>query len=85
MCLPLIVSGNSQYAGTKRINQRAYCRDRVYIFFQKLNCPHCGKTMTCKGAGGKKTKYMYYFCDDCKLSYNEDEIENSLIDYILDL
>lgn len=69
----------------KEKNQRSYCRNRVYIFFQKLNCPHCGKTMTCKGAGGKKTKYMYYFCDDCKLYYNEDEIESCLIDYILDL
>lgn len=33
----------------------------------------------------KKSKYMYYFCDTCKLYYNEDEIENCLIDYILDL
>ena len=69
----------------KEKNQRSYCRNRVYIFFQKLNCPYCGKTMTCKGAGGKKTKYMYYFCDNCNLYYNEDEIESCLIDYILDL
>ena len=41
--------------------------------------------MTCKGAGGKKAKYMYYFCDNCNLYYNEDEIEDCLIDYILDL
>ena len=41
--------------------------------------------MTCKGAGGKKSKYMYYFCDNCNLYYNEDEIENCLVDYILDL
>ena len=41
--------------------------------------------MTCKGSGGKKTKYMYYFCDNCNLYYNEDEIEDCLIDYILDL
>lgn len=69
----------------KETNQRAYCRNRVYIFFQKLVCPTCGKIMTCKGTGGKKSKYMYYFCDTCKLYYNEDEIENCLIDYILDL
>ena len=69
----------------KETNQRAYCRDRVYIFFQKLLCPTCGQIMTCKGTGGKKSKYMYYFCDTCKLYYNEDEIENCLIDYILDL
>jgi len=34
-----------------------------------------GKIMTCKGTGGKKSKYMYYFCDNCNLYYNEDEIE----------
>lgn len=69
----------------KETNQRAYCRNRVYIFFQKLVCPTCGKIMTCKGAGGKKSNYMYYFCDNCNLYYNEDEIEDCLIDYILDL
>ena len=69
----------------KEKNQRSYCRNRVYIFFQKLVCPTCGKIMTCKGAGGKKSKYMYYFCDNCNLYYNEDEIEDCLIDYILDL
>lgn len=41
--------------------------------------------MTCKGTGGNKSKYMYYFCDNCNLYYNEDEIEDCLIDYILDL
>ena len=69
----------------KETNQRAYCRNRVYIFFQKLVCPTCSQIMTCKGTGGKKSKYMYYFCNTCKLYYNEDEIENCLIDYILDL
>ena len=28
---------------------------------------------------------MYYYCDNCNLYYNEDEIEKCLIDYILDL
>ncbi len=69
----------------KETNQRAYCRNRVYIFFQKLVCPTCGKIMTCKGTGGQKAKYLYYYCDNCNLYYNEDEIENCLIDYILDL
>ena len=26
----------------KEKNQRAFCRDRVYIFMQKLLCPKCG-------------------------------------------
>ena len=74
-----------EFQKQKETNQRAYCRNRVYIFFQKLVCTNCGQIMTCKGTGGKKSKYMYYYCDTCKLYYNEDEIENCLIDYILDL
>lgn len=65
-------------------NQRSYSRHRVYIFFQKLICPKCGKIMTGKGAGGKKSKYMYYTCEKCKIYFNEDDIEGTLIDYILD-
>ena len=57
-----------------------------FIFsFKSLYVLLVGKIMTCKGTGGKKSKYMYYFCDNCNLYYNEDEIEDCLIDYILDL
>ena len=69
----------------KEINQRAYCRDRVYIFFQKLKCPKCGKVMTCKGSGGKKKKYMYYHCEDCRIYYREDKVEEMVMPIILDL
>ena len=65
-------------------NQRAYSRHRIYIFFQKLICPKCGKIMTGKGAGGKKSRYMYYTCEKCKIYFNEDNVEGTLIDYILD-
>ena len=34
-------------------NQRSYSRHRVYIFFQKLICPKCGKIMT-----GKLTEHL---------------------------
>lgn len=69
----------------KEINQRAYCRDRIYIFMQKLVCPKCGKTMTCKGAGGKKKKYMYYHCEDCKLYIREDLVEQEIMPLIMSL
>ena len=69
----------------KEKNKLAYCRDRVYIFFQKLVCPTCGNIMVCKGSGGEKRKYMYYHCQECKVYYREDLIEQCLIDYILDL
>ena len=69
----------------KEKNKQAFCRDRVYIFFQKLECPICGNIMTCKGSGGKKKKYIYYHCTNCKLYYREDQIEDCLTEYILDL
>ena len=69
----------------KEKNQRAYTRDRVYLFFQKLRCPNCNRIMKCKGSGGKKKKYMYYNCEHCKLYYREDLIEECLEYFILDL
>ena len=69
----------------KEKNQRACCRDRVYIFMQKMICPKCGKIMQCKGTGGKKKKYMYYHCTDCKIYLREDLIEEQIMPMIMDL
>ena len=69
----------------KEKNQRAFCRDRVYIFMQKMICPKCGKVMQCKGSGGKKKKYMYYHCNECKIYLREDLIENLVMPFIMDL
>ena len=69
----------------KEKNMQSFSIDRVYIFFQKLICPKCGKLMLCKGAGGKKKKYMYYNCGDCHLYFREDKIEDLLLNFILSL
>lgn len=69
----------------KEKNQRAYCRDRVYIFMQKMICSKCGKIMQCKGTGGKKKKYMYYHCTDCKIYLREDLIEEEVMPMIMEL
>ncbi|MCF0125827.1 MAG: recombinase family protein [Clostridia bacterium] len=69
----------------KEKNKQSFSRDRVYIFFQKLLCPKCGKLMLCKGSGGKKKKYMYYNCEDCHLYFREDKIEDVLLNFILSL
>ena len=61
----------------KVINQRTYTRDRVYTFFQKIKCPHCGRIMKCKGAGGKKKKYVYYNCEKCHENIREAYIEDA--------
>ncbi len=69
----------------KEKNQRAYTRDRVYLFFQKLKCPKCNRIMKCKGSGGIKKKYMYYTCEHCGIYYREDLVEECLESFILDL
>ena len=69
----------------KEKNQRAFCRDRVYIFMQKLLCPKCGKIMQCKGSGGQKKKYMYYHCSDCKTYLREDLVEDTVMFLIMNL
>ena len=69
----------------KEKNQRAYTKDRVYLFFQRLKCPECGRIMKCKGSGGTKRKYMYYNCEHCKIYYREDKVEQCLEEFILDL
>ena len=69
----------------KEKNQRTYTRDRVYLFFQKLQCPKCGRIMKCKGSGGKKRKYMYYTCEKCHINYREDKIEELLTNFIYDM
>ncbi len=42
----------------KEKNMQSFSRDRVYLFFQKLICPKCGKLMLCKGSGGKRKIYV---------------------------
>ncbi len=69
----------------KEKNMQSYCRDRVYVFFQKLKCPKCGAIMTCKGSGGKKKNYMYYHCHSCRLYYREDLVEESMLSFIFSL
>lgn len=61
----------------KVINQRTYTRDRVYTFFQKIKCPHYGRIMKCKGAVGKKKKYIYYNCDMCHENIREKYVEDA--------
>lgn len=41
--------------------------------------------MQCKGTGGKKKKYMYYHCTDCKIYLREDLIEEQVMPIIMDL
>jgi len=69
----------------KERNQRTYTRDRIYTFFQRLKCPSCGRIMKCKGSGGIKRRYMYYTCEHCHISFNENHVEQLLENFIYDL
>ena len=69
----------------KAKNQRTYTRDRVYTFFQKIKCPICGKIMKCKGAGGRKRKYLYYNCETCHVNIREDYVEKAFKEIIYEL
>ena len=69
----------------KAKNQRTYTRDRVYTFFQKIKCPICGKIMKCKGAGGRKRKYLYYNCETCHVNIREDYVEKAFKEIICEL
>lgn len=62
-----------------RKNSRNYTRRNDYIFFQKILCPNCNRIMACKAPGGKKKKYIYYQCNDCKTSIREDALIELLI------
>src|SRR5574344_1276283 len=65
-----------------RKNTRNYTRRNDYIFFQKIICPHCHKIMACKAPGGKKKKYIYYQCNECKAYIREDKLIKLLIEQI---
>lgn len=65
-----------------RKNSRNYTRRNDYIFFQKIMCPKCHRIMACKAPGGSKKKYIYYKCDSCKTSINENKLTALLVDEI---
>jgi len=66
-----------------RKNTRNYTRRNDYIFFQKIECPNCKRIMACKAPGGKKKKYIYYSCNDCKTYIREDDLVDLLLNQIL--
>jgi len=69
----------------KNRNQRNYTRNRVYTFFQKILCPECNRILSCRGSGGKKIKYIYYYCCKCDLYVREDDIEALVMPLILQI
>ena len=70
----------------KKRNSRSYQRTLTYLFLQKLCCPKCNRIL-----GGKATTkknghtYYYYYCNDCKITIKEKEIEEYFDTFIDEL
>ena len=70
----------------KKKNSRSYKRTLTYLYLQKLKCPKCNRIL-----GGKATTkkngnaYFYYYCNDCKLQFKENVINDYFNQFINEL
>ncbi len=70
----------------KKKNSRSYKRTLEYLFLQKLRCPKCNRILGGKATTKKNGKaYFYYYCNDCKLTIKESEIEKEIEHFINDI
>ena len=67
----------------KKKNQRSFQRKLSYLFMQKLKCPKCKRILGGKATTKKNNNsYYYYYCNDCKITYKENEIEKIIDEYM---
>ena len=74
----------------KKKNSRSYQRTLTYLYMQKLKCPKCGRILGGKATTKKSGKsYFYYYCNDCKIEFKENVINdyfnqfiNELVEYL---
>ena len=70
----------------KKKNSRSYKRTLTYLYLQKLKCPKCGRIL-----GGKATTkkngntYFYYYCNNCKIQFKENVINDYFNQFIEEL
>ena len=70
----------------KKKNSKSYKRTLTYLYLQKLKCPKCNRIL-----GGKATKnrkgnaYFYYYCNDCKIQFKENLINDYFNQFIDEL
>lgn len=70
----------------KEKNLKNFHRKIVYIFMQKIRCPHCNKIMGGSSSTSKnKTKHTYYKCANCNTRINETKIERTLMKFLNDM
>ena len=70
----------------KKKNSRSYQRTLTYLYLQKLKCPKCGRILGGKATTKKNGKpYFYYYCNDCKISFKENIINEYFNQFIGEL
>ncbi len=70
----------------KKKNSRSYQRTLTYLYLQKLKCPKCNRILGGKATTKKNGKpYFYYYCNDCKISFKENVINEYFHQFINEL
>ena len=70
----------------KKKNSRSYQRILTYLYLQKLKCPKCSRILGGKATTKKNGKpYFYYYCNDCKISFKENVINEYFQQFINEL
>ena len=70
----------------KKKNSRSYKRTLTYLYLQKLKSPKCNRILGGKATTKKNGKtYFYYYCNDCKVQFKENLINEYFEQFIDEL
>lgn len=70
----------------KKKNSRSFQRTLTYLYLQKLKCPKCSRILGGKATTKKNGRsYYYYYCNDCKISFKENVINEYFNQFITEL
>ena len=70
----------------KKKNSRSYQRTLTYLYLQKLKCPKCNRILGGKATTKKNGKtYFYYYCNNCKVQFKENVINEYFEQFIDEL
>ena len=70
----------------KKKNSRSYQRTLTYLYLQKLKWPKCNRILGGKATTKKNGKtYFYYYCNDCKIQFKENVINEYFEQFIDEL
>ena len=70
----------------KKKNSRSYQRTLTYLYLQKIKCPKCNRILGGKATTKKNGKtYFYYYCNDCKVQFKENVINEYFEQFIDEL